>query len=125
MKIACRVGIIALPLVLILGIILLKPVINNLVGIFPSCIFNDVLQLSCPACGNTRSILALLRGDVLASLKYNITPAVLLIFGGLGYAELVTVTFNRHKKVLPRSNIFLFSVIGLMLVYYFVRNFFL
>lgn len=124
-KIVFRIGILLLPAVLIAGVILLRPFIYKLVEFFPSCIFNDMFNLYCPACGNTRSVLALLRGDVFAALKYNITPPLLLIIGGLGYAELVTICFKRHKKILPRSNIFLFSLVGLLLVYYVIRNFFI
>lgn len=37
---------------------------------FP-CLFQRLTNLYCPGCGGTRAVLALLRGDVLLSLKYH------------------------------------------------------
>ena len=45
------------------------------------CVFFEAFHLYCPGCGGTRALFALLRLDVLSSLKYN----PVLIFGIIVY----------------------------------------
>lgn len=47
----------------------------NVLSIKYPCIFNKVTHLCCPGCGGTRSIRALLRGEVLTSL-YDYPPFI-------------------------------------------------
>ena len=42
--------------------------------IFPPCMFHALTGFSCPGCGSTRAVSALLRGDLLTSLK--LQPAI-------------------------------------------------
>lgn len=110
---------------LVLGIfIFLKCFVFSITANFPSCFFRDTFQVYCPACGNTRSVLALLRGDLLQSLRYNITPIILLcLLGGL-YLEAVNYyVLKNYKKIFPRNQIFWFSFLFLMFLYYIIRNF--
>ena len=89
---------------------------------FP-CIFNLFTGYFCPGCGNTRSIIALLNGHIILSLRYNPFIILLFVFLILLYIELFTSTFYVHKKIIPRSNKFLFVTLGIMIIYYFIRNF--
>ena len=89
---------------------------------FP-CIFNLFTGYFCPGCGNTRSIIALVNGHIILSLRYNPFIILLFVFLILLYIELFTSTFYVHKKIIPRSNKFLFVTLGIMIVYYFIRNF--
>lgn len=110
---------------LVLGMfIFLKCFVFSITANFPSCFFRDTFQVYCPACGNTRSVLALLRGDLLQSLRYNITPIILLcLLGGL-YLEAVNYyVLKNYKKIFPRNQIFWFSFLFLMFLYYIIRNF--
>ena len=89
---------------------------------FP-CLFNLLTGYFCPGCGNTRSILALFNGNIFLSLRYNPFIILLFVFLILLYIELFTSTFFVHKKIIPRSNKFLFVTLGIMIIYYFIRNF--
>lgn len=40
-------------------------------GVWQGCLFKQFFHIPCPACGSTRAIMALLRGDVPASFAYN------------------------------------------------------
>ncbi len=110
-----------LPIVGIL-ILLLRESIFSLIPYVPSCFLFRKLHLYCPACGNTRSIAALLQGDVLASIQYNITPALVLLLALLAYAELVAVSFFKPIRLLPRKLWFYLLLIALLLIYYIARN---
>lgn len=104
--------------------IFLKQFVFCITAKFPSCFFRDTFQIYCPACGNTRSVLALLRGDLLTSLRYNITPMILLCLLGGFYLEAVNYyILKNYKKILPRNQIFWFSFLFLILLYYIIRNF--
>lgn len=89
---------------------------------FP-CMFNLFTGYFCPGCGNTRSIIALVNGHIILSLRYNPFIILLFVFLILLYIELFTSTFYVHKKIIPRSNKFLFVTLGIMIIYYFIRNF--
>lgn len=124
MKKSCKIatGIIA-PL-LITIIFLLKSWIICAAGLFPECSLHRLSGYYCPGCGNTRSVICLLNGDVIGSLHNNITPIFLIMLLVLLYAELLFSIFEKKIKLLPRNNIFWFTVMGMVLLYYLMRNFF-
>lgn len=45
----------------------------------PSCYFRSFLGFPCPSCGTTRSLVSLVRGDVLGSFVMNPLAAVLIL----------------------------------------------
>jgi hypothetical protein len=95
----------------------------QLLLLLPSCPFYQLLDLYCPACGNTRSVTALLRGDLLSSLRFNIVPILLITMGCLAYIELATFSFGKHLRLLPRTLRFYLTMIVILLVYMILRNF--
>jgi hypothetical protein len=102
---------------------LYKDYIFRLTRFIPSCMFYDTFGIACPACGNTRSVQALFGGDILGSLRYNITPPFLLVLCALFYAELVLHVIGRHRALVPRSGVFIYGTTGAFLLYYAARNF--
>jgi hypothetical protein len=112
---------IALPLTSLL-LLLFKRELLAFTNYLPACFVYSKLHLYCPACGNTRSVSALLEGDILASLQYNITPGLVLLLALLAYIEFVAVSFNRPIKLLPRKLWFYLVLIALLVIYYIVRN---
>lgn len=89
----------------------------------PLCPFYAHFHLYCPACGNTRSVLSLMNGDIASSLRYNVVPFFLALLSLLGYIELATYSFGTHIRLLPRKFSFYMTLIGILLVYMVVRNF--
>ena len=87
------------------------------------CILNLYTGYYCPGCGNTRSVMALLRGDIIASLRYNPAIIMLALVCTIFYIELLFKTFSKPKKILPRNGWFLFAVLGSLFIFYILRNF--
>lgn len=91
---------------------------------FPDCTFRRLTGWLCPACGNTRAGLEILHGHFFRAFGYNpMMPLVVLVLGLL-YGETVLTAFGKRVRLFPRSNLLLFTGIGIVLVYDVVRNFF-
>ena len=71
-------------------------------AIFPTCKFLEFTGLHCPGCGGTRSVRALLQGDVLGSLRMNA-----LVFPAVVYVGVMLV-----RRWFGRSKESLFSCLG-------------
>ena len=91
--------------------------------IFPECIFYREYHLYCPSCGNTRSVLSLLHGDIVSSLEYNVTPIFLLIIALAFYCEAIAQTFGKRLALVPRKMPFMVITIIGFIVYFAARNF--
>lgn len=66
--------------------------------LLPPCLFHTLTGFSCPGCGCTRAVLALLRGDLLQSLRFN--PGVL--YCAVLYVLFVTshtIEYFNNKKI--------------------------
>jgi hypothetical protein len=116
-----RIITIALPMMGI-TILLMKEHILALIPYIPACFLYSRLHLYCPACGNTRSVTALLHGDLMASLQYNITPILVLFLAAAAYLEFAFASFGKPIKLLPRKLWFYLVLIALLVVYYLSRN---
>ena len=89
----------------------------------PPCFIFTVSHLLCPSCGGTRSLMALMRGDIGASLRYNAAVIFIAVLALLFYIEgFIFLAFKRKIKLAPRSNWFLFGVIGVFFFYFVIRN---
>ena len=98
--------------------------IINLSGHFPKCFFYEITGNFCPACGNTRSVIALLHGNLLLALRCNaIIPFLACIVIAL-YIELCFNFFNFKVRIIPRNNLLLVIFIVGFMIYFILRNFF-
>ena len=111
------------PLLIAVTAVMLSDRIMYLAGSIPACPFYTLLGKYCPACGNTRSVIALLHGDVLGALRYNAAMVFLCLLGIALYAERAMGLFGKKVRIVPRGNRFIFTVIALSIVYFVGRNF--
>ena len=121
-RIFAKTMVILIPIAVII-FILCKDLILLLASHFPPCFFYSIYHLYCPSCGNTRSVTALLQGDILTSLRFNIVPVLSIILLTLAYIELVTYSFGKHIRILPRKLAFYMVGIALLVLYFIIRNF--
>lgn len=90
---------------------------------FPVCNFYEKTGYLCPACGNTRSVIALLNGRIIDSLGYNITPLLLVILCIFYYIENIFILVGKSIHLIPRKFSFLACFFTFLCVYYISRNF--
>lgn len=103
---------------------LLRNFLIGLSGLLPECRFYKQTGFLCPACGNTRSVRAFLKGRFIESAGYNITPALISVFSALLCIELAAFAFGADIRVIPRRYWFLAVIMILLILYYILRNIF-
>ncbi len=104
-------------------IYIFKDLILSLSKYFPECWILKLTGFYCPGCGNTRSVRALLRGDIIASLRSNIAIPLILVLLFLLYIEFLFDICGKKVRLLPRKLSFWMVLLFVMFVYYAVRNF--
>lgn len=87
------------------------------------CTFLNALHLYCPGCGGTRAFFALLKFDIIASLRYN----PLVILGGLTYLyynirAIIAIKKNDEEYFKKERYFIIPIVIVICLIYYVVRD---
>lgn len=81
-----------------------------------ACPFKKMTGLDCPGCGLQRSIVALLKGDIIASLKFY--PPTLAIIGLLIFMLLhLKFDFKNGALVIKAMYIFITAVIIINYIY--------
>lgn len=74
------------------------------------CLIYNLIHIPCPACGLTRAYFALLQGDIILSLKYNILAIPIAIFfivyfifslkDDLNNTNKLEEFFKKHKTII-------------------------
>jgi len=93
------------------------------VHIIPPCIFHTVTGLYCPGCGSTRAMHALLHGDIVRALGFNLLAVVAMPF----IAGAIILSFIRnftswHVPKLDLGSRFSLFVLVLIMVFWVTRN---
>jgi hypothetical protein len=71
-------------------------------GRIPPSVLRVFLRLPCPTTGGTRSLVALLRGDVSASLHWNPFTVPIIVLLMLSLSALLVAAIRGRELVLPR-----------------------
>ena len=97
--------------------------ITEAAHLLPECSIHKVTGLWCTGCGNTRSVTALLHGHLWRAVRCNPTIPFLALAVLLLYAETVIGIWNDRVKLLPRKKWIWWTILGLFLVFFVLRNF--
>ncbi|MDE5936050.1 MAG: DUF2752 domain-containing protein [Ruminococcus sp.] len=113
---------VSVPIVAVL-VFAFRDFIMSLAPLLGQCTFHSVTGLWCPGCGNTRSVNAMLHGDILLAVRNNISlPFVAVLLLAL-YIELIFDIFGKQVKILTRKAWVWWTVLALFGVYFVLRNF--
>jgi hypothetical protein len=92
-------------------------------GFFPVCPFNALTGLACPGCGMTRGLHALLHGDALGALDYNLLlPGILFFFGYLFVSLFLTAGRGRGLNFKVFTPLVIWGFFGFAIVFTILRN---
>ena len=119
-----KIIIIILPFVAVPLVYLVGKFLSNYTYLFPPCISYTVFHFNCAGCGTTRSVLALLQGDVLLSLRQNVIPVLSILACAWLYIELLCHIFNKKPPFTILKTKYLWAVVIFLLVYTVIRNVF-
>ena len=123
-KLIYRIIVIAAPFVAALVLWICAPLLIAFGKALPSCPVNTLTGLYCPGCGMTRSVVALYAGDILLSLRSNITPYVAAALLIMLYAEWVAHAFGKQLKTIIHNGKIMAVIGAALLIWLTVRNFF-
>ncbi len=91
----------------------------------PPCMLYQVTGIHCTSCGATRSVEALVNGDILLSLRQNLLVILGIICAVVFYFELFcNVVLEKKVRTPLRSLKFLWAIMIFAFVYTVLRNIF-
>lgn len=114
------------PLLLIIGFLgreLLVPIAQWVADHVVFCVFYETTGYYCMGCGGTRSMMALLHGDIARAFHNNPAAPVLLVSALLLYAEKAAAVFGKKIRLLPRSLALWLTLLVILAVWNIIRNF--
>lgn len=95
----------------------------------PGCWLYDLSKIfyepgiTCPVCGATRSVFALVKGDVLLSLRQNAMVIPLGLYFLFLYLEYTLSVFGVKVRTIFRNGWFISVLIIVAIIYSIIRNF--
>ena len=123
-KLIYRIIVIAAPFVAALVLWICAPLLIAFGKALPSCPINTLSGLYCPGCGMTRSIVALYDGDILLSLRSNVTTYVAAVLLIMLYAEWVAHAFGKQVNTFIHNGKIMAVIGTVLLIWLIIRNFF-
>lgn len=90
---------------------------------YPPCLFHKLTGMHCPGCGATRAVGALVKGDLLQALAYNVLfilflPVILVA----GYRQARQLWTGEPARGWRLSSRMLYVVMALIISYWVLRN---
>ena len=80
-----------------------------------SCLFLRLTGWYCPGCGGTRAFLALIKGDIAASLQYHPVVLYAIVFAAVFYLwQLVHYASKRRLPAFPYKNRYAYATFVLL-----------
>ncbi|HEY5560911.1 MAG TPA: DUF2752 domain-containing protein [Clostridiaceae bacterium] len=92
-------------------------------NIYPSCIFRAFTGMYCPGCGATRATYALIHGNILLALKYNLFYMLCIPF--ILYLLISLLDIKINGKSIYKVNFYereAYIVMGVILGFWILRN---
>ncbi len=89
----------------------------------PGCLTYEAFGINCPGCGLTRSVAALLNGDILLSLRQNPILIFSILAFAVFYLEFALRSFGLNIRFPIHSTRLLYAVLIIWGVYSVLRNF--
>ena len=88
-----------------------------------SCYIYDNFHIYCPGCGCTRAFISLINCDIKSSFYYNptILYTVIILFIYL-FTQTIDRLFKQERHIMPYSNFYLYTGLGILLLNCIIRN---
>ncbi|MBQ7134488.1 MAG: DUF2752 domain-containing protein [Ruminococcus sp.] len=113
-----------LPFLIIPAVYFLGNFLSRYTKYFPPCFTYTALSFNCPGCGITRSIKALLNGEIILSLRQNILPITGIILSVWLYIEFLLYVFEKKPVFSILKEKYVYIGLILLLIYTVLRNIF-
>lgn len=114
------------PLLLIIGYCcrgILVPIAQWAAEHIVMCVFHKTTGLYCLGCGGTRSIMALLHGNIPLAFRNNPLGPALVVLLLLWYIEKSAEALGKPVKLIPRKFAFWMVLLALVFIWNLIRNF--
>ncbi len=113
-----------LPLLLVPTLYFTGKFLSNYTHLFPPCMSYTLFNFNCPGCGMTRSVLALLDGDILLSLRQNVCIVGGILVSIWLYVEYLFFLFGKKPPITILKRKYLWALLIFLGVYTVLRNLF-
>lgn len=118
-----RVGILLVAVGIPVGLLLLYLFDPAQAQFFPPCLFHKATGLYCPGCGSTRAAHALLHGDIIAALGYNLLLVALLPLLAWHGISIMVARRRGHSACSPfRNPVVSWTIVFVVIGYAVLRN---